>query len=109
MIVPLLDAGEVRVRSADPVSGEPVSLVLGSDGVYDMSPSTLVISMLAPDGKFDHDVVQRFCHYVWFFGSPQSASRWIAEHPGTFLLSIKDADAVARKSWPVLVRRALAM
>lgn len=67
-----------------------------------------VISMLTPDGPFEDDVRQSFCHYVHFFATRDSGQRWIGDHPGTFLLDIEQANAIARGSWPALVRAALA-
>ena len=33
-----------------------------------------------------------FCHYVHFFPTPESAARWTAEHPGSFAVSVQDAN-----------------
>jgi len=107
LITPLLDTGEIRVRSEDPVTGESITLTIGGEGVLDVSPPSAMVSMLEPDGSFDHQVVETFCHYVWFFASPKSGEAWIRDHPGTFLLTIKEADTVARSAWPALVGGAL--
>ncbi len=107
LIAPLLDADQTEVRSKDPVTGETIALTITNDGVIDVSPSTAMVSMLAPDGAFDHDVVQTFCHYVWFFASPDSGEEWTSHNSGTFLLNIEEANAVARGSWPKLVQQAI--
>ena len=91
----------------DPVTGEEVTLTITQDGLQEVYPETAVISMLNPEGEFDHDVVLSFCHYVWFFATPESGRQWTAEHPGTFLLTVEEADAVARGSWPKLVQDTL--
>lgn len=107
LIAPLLDVDTTEVQSEDPVTGEEITLTITPDGVVDVVPESTVISMLAPDGPFDHDVVQSFCHYVWFFASPESGEQWTAEHPGTFILTVDEANQVARRSWPALVQQAL--
>ncbi len=107
LIAPLLDAAEVEVRSTDPVTGEPVTMAITPDGIARVEPLGAVMSMVAPDGPFDHDVVQSFCHFVWFFAGRESGEQWIARHPGTFLLGIAEADEAARRAWPALVRDAL--
>jgi len=107
LITPLLTTGEIRVRSEDPVTGESITLTIGGEGVLDVSPPTAVVSMLEPDGSFDHQVVETFCHYVWFFASPESGEAWTRDHAGTFLLTIEEADTVARSAWPALVANAL--
>lgn len=107
LIAPLLDVQEARVRSRDPVTGESISIVIGADGTLEAEPETTVMSMLAPEGDFDHDVVETFCHFVWFFASPESGRPWIQDHQGTFLLTLEEASAVARRSWPALFVDAL--
>lgn len=107
LIAPLLDSGEIRVKSQDPVTGEEITLSIGDEGLLDISPQTAVLSMLEPDGSFDHQVVETFCHYVWYFASPESGTAWTRDHPGTFLLTAKEADTMARRAWPALVRQAL--
>ncbi len=64
--------------------------------------------MLAPDGPFGHDVVESFCHFVRFFASEATAQRWVADHPGTFTLTIDEAFELATRSWPALFRDARA-
>jgi len=39
----------------------------------------------------------KFCHFVFFFSSRQSGERWAAEHPDTFLYSLDDAFALAKR------------
>ena len=53
------------------------------------------MSFLLPDGPFDSGVVQSFCHYVHFFASRQAGEQWVAGHPGTFLLTLREASDLA--------------
>jgi hypothetical protein len=106
LITPLLQGG-ARVRSTDPVTGATISLTITDDGIHDLMPPITVVSMLIPDRPFDADIVHSFCHYVHFFGSPHSGHEWAREHPGTFLLDIDQTNAVARATWPSMVRDAL--
>lgn len=108
LIIAPLVTEEARVESADPVSGEPIRLTVTPDGVRDLAPSEARVSMLAPDGPFGHDVVQSFCHFVHFFASEATAESWVADHPGTFTLTVDDAFEVASRSWPALFRDARA-
>lgn len=106
LIAPLV-ADEAQVESVDPVSGASIALTVTPRGVRDVEPATTVVSMLSPAGPFGHDVVESFCHYVHFFASPESGRAWVAEHPGTFLLSLDDAFEVAQRAWPALFRQAV--
>jgi hypothetical protein len=36
-------------------------------------------------------------HYVLQFTGPSTAQRWIAGHPGTFVISLEDAAVLARR------------
>ena len=96
LFIPEILAKTARVTSADPVTKEKISLVVGPDGVKDISPAATVVSFLTPDRPFDQDVIMRFCHFVHFFASPATAATWTAAHPGTFLLSVENAYALGR-------------
>lgn len=87
-----------RVESRDPQTGETVSLTVTSEGVEDVSPAGAVVSFLTPDEPWGQDVIQGFCHYVLFFASRESGGQWVAEHPGTFLVSVDDAFEVGRRT-----------
>ena len=108
LIIAPLVTDEARVESADPVSGEPIRLRVTRDGVRDLTPQQAMVSMLAPDGPFGHDIVESFCHFVHFFASEDTAQRWVSDHPGTFVLTVHEAFDVATRSWPALFRDALA-
>jgi len=107
LIAPLVTEA-ARVESADPVSGDRIRLTVTPGGVVDVSPPGTVVSMLAPDEPFGHDIVQSFCHFVHFFASEETAQTWVTDHPETFLLSLDEAFAVATRSWPAIFRDALA-
>jgi len=106
LIAPLV-TDEARVESRDPVSGAPITLTVTPGGVRDVVPATAVVSMLIPAGPMGHDVVESFCHYVHFFASPETGRGWVADHPGTFILSLDDAFELAQRAWPALFRRAV--
>jgi hypothetical protein len=57
------------------------------------------------------NLIAKFCHFIFFFSSRQSGERWVAKHPATFLYSLDDAFALAkrfnaRNFGPELARRA---
>ena len=101
LLIPPLLGKTVRVEAADPRTGDPVSLVVDTDGVRDVRPAEAVVSMVVPDGPFGYDVIESFCHRVLFFASQASGAEWTAHHPGTTLLSIEEASALGR----AIVRR----
>jgi hypothetical protein len=83
-----------------PTTGGPIRLRIGPDGVSGVEPASAVVSILLPDGPFDDDVRQSFCHLVHFFGSPAAADAWTAQHPGTFWLPVADARGRASAGGP---------
>ncbi len=96
LFIPEMLGKPARVTSADPVTKEKISLVVGPDGVEEISPATTVVSFLTPDRPFDQDIIMKFCHFIHFFASPETAAKWTTAHPGTFLLSVGDAYALGR-------------
>ncbi|WP_296736317.1 organomercurial lyase [Mesorhizobium sp.] len=90
-----------RVTSADPESGEVVRLVVTPERIESVEPGETVVSFVLPDvGIFDvsaANVMAKFCHFVFFFASRSSGERWTASRPGTFLYSLDDAFALARR------------
>ena len=96
LFIPKLIGKTVRVEAFDPVTGEPVSLVVSPDGVRDVVPAGAVISMVVPDAPFGYDVIEAFCSRVFFFASRATGAKWAGEHPGTTILSIDEAFNVGR-------------
>lgn len=99
-IAPLLGA-DARVRSTCPATGEAITLTVGPDGVRDLSPAGAVVSFVVPDEAFGDDVLTSFCHHVWYFASEEAGRSWIAEHPGTLLLSVDEAFELGRRVGPL--------
>jgi alkylmercury lyase len=91
LFLPELLGVTAGVTSRCPVTGAEISLTVTPAGPAGLSPAGTVISYLVPEEKFDVDVVESFCDFVYFFASAQAAGQWTAGHPGTFPLSVDDA------------------
>lgn len=97
LFLPLVLDERAKVSSACPTTGEPITLTASPEGLSDVTPSDAVVSFLLPGEQgFSGDVIRSFCHFVNFFASEEAAETWIAEHEGTFQLSIEDAFELAR-------------
>ena len=94
LFIPPLLGKQVSVQATDPVTGQRVSLEVDSNAVREVTPAGAVVSMVVPDGAFDYDVIDSFCHKVLFFASEESGRKWIAEHEGTTLLTVEEAFEV---------------
>ncbi|HEX2646748.1 MAG TPA: organomercurial lyase [Candidatus Dormibacteraeota bacterium] len=97
LFIPGLIGRAVRVEANDPVTGQPVSLTVDGNGVRDLEPASAVVSMVGPDGPFGYDVIESFCHRVFFFASPESGQRWTSKHEGTLLISVPEAFELGRR------------
>ncbi len=71
-------------------------MIVGPTRVAEVSPASTVVSFLTPETPFDADVIQNFCHFVHFFGSPETAAQWTAERKKTLLLLVAEAFELGR-------------
>ena len=101
LFIPEILGKSARVQSPDPATGETVRLVVSPDRVESVDPTDAVVSFLLPDADQFRtsaaNVMAQFCHFVFFFTSRSSGERWVAKHPGTFLYSLDDAFALAKR------------
>lgn len=97
LFLPGILGASLDVRSVCPTTGETISLVVTPSGVVKTSRPDAVVSFLLPDRDFDADIIQSFCHYVYFFASAEAGAAWTAQHPGTFLLALEDAFDLGRR------------
>ena len=80
------------------MTGETIRLRVSPDEIETVDPPGMVMSFPQVDRvEVGEDVVTNFCRFVQFFHMPESASRWLEEHPGHLILSPSDALALARK------------
>ncbi len=98
LFLPGLLGRAARVSSRCPVTGETISLTVTSDGPSGLHPAATVLSFLVPEQPFDADVVRSFCHFVHFVASERATQEWIAQHPGTFSLSIDEGFELGRRT-----------
>lgn len=96
LFIPGIIGKKVRVEASDPISGQPISLLVDRDCAHGVSPAGALMSMVVPDGPFGYDVIESFCHRVFFFASEETGARWIAKHPETTLMSVTDAFEVGQ-------------
>lgn len=96
LFIPEILNTEIHVESTDPQNGKTIQLTVSPDEVKEVHPRETMVSFLLPVGPVGADIVQSFCHFVHFFSSPESGQHWIAEYPGTFLLTVEEAFELGR-------------
>ena len=98
LFIPAILQAPAQVKSACPVTGHPIRLTVTPQGVEHLDPAATVMSFVVTDeSKLRQDVIQHFCHYVYFFHSAEAGEQWISQHPGTVLLSIEEAFELGRR------------
>lgn len=96
LFIPAILGTVAQVESVCPVTRAPVSMVVGPTGVRDITPATAAVSFLTPDRSFDRNVIVNFCHFVHFFRTAEAGTEWIAQRPGTFLLTVEEAFSLGQ-------------
>ncbi len=96
LFIPEILGEPATVESTCPTTRETVTLRVTPQGVEEVSPPGVVLSFLRREEPFDEDVIRSFCHFVHFFASEEAGRKWIAEHDGTFLLSIEQGFELGR-------------
>lgn len=98
LFLPQLLGQAALVDSVSPISGAIVRLTVRAEGIDEINPAGAQISFLLPDAaEVRKDLVRTFCHFVHYFPSLEAGESWVAQHPGTFILSIDEAHLIARR------------
>jgi alkylmercury lyase len=101
LFIPEILGQRAHVTSADPQSGGTVRLTVAPEQIERVEPNDAVISFIRPDARVFKssaaNVMAGFCHFIFFFESRLSGDRWASKHPGTFLFSLDDAFALAKR------------
>jgi alkylmercury lyase len=101
LFIPEILGRSVRVTSQDPETRESIRLIVTPDRIESVVPDGVVVSFIQPEGEAfgttAANIMENFCHFVFFFSSRTSGESWVAKHPGTFLYSLDDAFALAKR------------
>jgi len=97
LLFPVMLKHTAHIESADPISGDKMRVTVTPDGVEKVKPESAVVSWV--NSADLSNIRGSVCHYVNFFSSPETASRWIAEHPGKMMMfyPVIDAFQAAKK------------
>lgn len=101
LFIPEILGRLVRVTSSDPETRESVRLVVTPERIESVVPAEAIVSFIELESEVFRSTAQNvmasFCHFVFFFASRSSGERWTAKHPGTFLYTLDDAFALAKR------------
>ena len=98
IFLPILIKKNARIESPDPVTGEKIKLLVSPERVEEVEPSTALVTWISADvagATTASEIRGKTCHYQNFFGSDESASKYMAENPGVFVVKPSEVfDAV---------------
>lgn len=100
LFLPELIGATASVESNDPMTGQAVTLTVSPTGVQSSQPDGIVVSMNSPEAWETTSAVRLIvtaCHFIHFFGSPESGRQWTESHPDTVLLTLDEAFAFGRR------------
>lgn len=87
-----------EITSTSPAEDRAISLTVTPERVERIDPTGTCMSFLMPPPTgFAPDVITTFCHFIHFFPSRRAGETWVAQNPGTFLLSVAEAHVLARR------------
>ncbi|MGH7536783.1 MAG: organomercurial lyase, partial [Gemmatimonadales bacterium] len=100
LFLPELLDETAEVESRDPEGDELVRLTISPSRVEAVDPAGVVVSTVKPDSpdlSSAARIMATACHFIFFFASRAAGERWVAKHPGTLLLSVKEAFAFGKR------------
>lgn len=87
---------EAHVESPCFVTGDPIRMHVGPEGVRSAEPAEAVMSIVTPAANLA-DFRRALCHEQHFFSSPQAASAWQAAHPEGIVVPAADGFTLTRR------------
>jgi len=101
LFIPGILGRPADVSSPAPESGSRIRLTVTPNGVQNVEPQTAVMSFLLPSAEtFQADALKAmasFCHFIFFFPTPEAAAAWTASRPDTSVISLADAFELGRR------------
>src|SRR5262249_7917551 len=95
---PILHKTSALIESSDPISGEKIHLIGTPEGAKDVEPSTAVVSWMPGTESFEN-IRANFCNFTNFFASEETASQYVAQHPGLISVPIATVFQIGKLLW----------
>jgi hypothetical protein len=93
--VPQMTRHSGRIRSADPISGQPITVEVDDHGWRWQPVTTVVLAGTAAVGEACGSVADCCCPYINFHTSPAAADTYRQAHPAMAAELLDQAEAVA--------------
>ncbi len=82
---------DARIRSLCPATGTPIALTVTVEGVKDVSPPTVAVSLASPEGP---DIRKAFCDRTNFYASREVAEKATRDQPDIAVATLEEAFQV---------------
>lgn len=97
---PIFLKANAVIESPDPISGDKVRLLATSAGVQLLEPSTAVVSWPWETGTGTLEDVRTWaCDMTHFFTSVETASQYVAQHPGLVIVPVDEVFRLWNRVW----------
>jgi alkylmercury lyase len=98
LFIPGILNKSANITSTCPVTNQPITLKVSPKGIETVYPADAIVSFITPDvEKIKQNVVNSFCHYVYFFTGHEAGNTWCLNQPQTFLMPINDAFMLGQR------------
>ena len=98
IMFPIFHKTHAVIESPDPISGEKVRLVGTPEGAREVEPGTAVVSWV-PRTESLENIRTWFCNYTNFFTSVETASQYVAKHPGLIIVPVDEVFQIGKLFW----------
>jgi alkylmercury lyase len=95
---PPLHKTSARIESSDPISDQKIHLIGTPTGAKEVAPSTAVVSWMPGTESFEN-IRANFCNFTNFFASEETASQYVAQHPGLIIVPIDTVFQIGKLLW----------
>jgi len=85
------------IDSADPISNEPIRIMVSPEGVKESEPKGIFATVVGMDADARGGAESPRCNQMQFFVSEENANKWSADHPGVSIMTVDQLFDVARE------------
>lgn len=86
-----------EIVSMDPVTGDKIRMSITPSGVMNLQPEGAVVSVVSAKTDMRAGPTSPRCSQQLFFGSRDSAEKWLQDRTGVLILTIEEVFEIARE------------
>jgi alkylmercury lyase len=86
-----------QITSRDPITGDPITMTITPDGIQEVQPEGAVVSIVGGATDMRGGPESARCSQMLFFGSSDSAHKWLQDRTDVSILTVEEAFEIARQ------------